>query len=65
LVGNASCLCNAREVPNNHRLCCGELPPSLIRPPLVSSMQYHAVALFNKKPPGRKTGSAQECEQVS
>src|SRR5580698_1117658 len=49
LIGNVSCLGNAGEVPNNHRLCYGKSILSLIRALLASSMQYHAVALFNQK----------------
>jgi hypothetical protein len=49
LIGNMPCLGNAGEVPDNDRFCCGKFSVSLIRALLASSMQYHAVALFNQK----------------
>src|SRR5580658_900277 len=55
LIGNVSCLGNAGEVPDNRRFCCGKFILSLIRALLASSMQYHAVALFNQKLRGHKT----------
>jgi hypothetical protein len=55
LIGNVPCLGNAGEIPNDYRFCRGKLVLSLIRPLLASSMQYHAVALFNQKPRCHKT----------
>ena len=55
LISNVSCLGNAGEVPNDYRFCCGKFVLSLIRPLLISSMQYHPVGLLNQKLCGRKT----------
>src|ERR1700678_3134049 len=55
LIGDVPCLGNAGEIPNDYRFCCGKFVLSLIRTLLASSMQYHAVALFNQKPCGHKT----------
>jgi hypothetical protein len=55
LIGDVSCLGNAGEVPDDYRFCCGKFVLSLPRPLLSSSMQYHAVALFNQELCGRKT----------
>ena len=49
LIGNVSCLSNAGEVPDRYFLCFGKFFLSLIRPLLVSSMQYNTVALLNQE----------------
>jgi hypothetical protein len=49
LIGNVSCLSNAGEVPDHYFLCVGKFSLSLIRPLLVSSMQYNTVALLNQE----------------
>ena len=49
LIGNVSCLSNAGEVPDHYFLCFGKFFLSLIRPLLVSSMQYNTVALLNQE----------------
>jgi hypothetical protein len=55
LIGNVSRLGNAGEIPDDYRFCCGKFVLSLIRPLLASSMQDHAVTLFNQQLCGRKT----------
>jgi hypothetical protein len=47
LIRNLFCLRNAGEVPDDYRFRCWKFILSLIRPLSASSMQYHAVALFN------------------
>ena len=47
LIGNVSCLSNAGEIPDHYFLCFGKFFLSLIRPLLISSMQYNTVALLN------------------
>ena len=49
LIGKVSCLSNAGEVPDNYFLCFEKFFLSLIRPLLVSSMQYNTVALLNQE----------------